>query len=161
MTFNYELTIATLLLLPGLLGVFLPLLPGLPYMLVIAILYGVVSQFTTLAGSELAILAAIVTASLIVDYLSGVLGAKWGGASSQTMIFGVIGLLIGTFLLPPFGGMIGLFAGVLLGELRRRRSNQEALRAATGSLIGTLAGMAINIVLALLFVGLFIFFSLR
>jgi len=152
------LLIAAGLMLPGLIGVLIPVLPGIPLMFLVALLFGFINRFTALTPGELGILFIIALASIVVDYLAGVLGAKYSGASAKALGAGVLGMIIGLIVLPPLGSFIGLFIGVLLVELRHR-TEREALKAATGSLIGTLAGMAINLILALLFIGLFLTFG--
>lgn len=152
------LAAAALLMIPGLVGLFIPILPGIPFMLLVAITYGAITSFTSLSGSEIGILAIIALASVAVDYLGGVLGAKFSGASAKALGAGFLGMIVGLFLLPPFGGLLGLFGGVLIAELRIK-NRHEALRAATGSLIGSLAGITINLLLAFVFIILFLTFA--
>lgn len=152
------LAAAVLLMIPGIIGLFIPVLPGIPFMLLVALTFGGVTTFSELTGNEIGILAIIAVASIAIDYLAGVLGAKYSGASARALGAGFLGMLIGLILLPPFGGLIGLFCGVLLVELRDR-TRHEALRAATGSLLGSLAGIVLNLLLAVLFLVLFLVFA--
>lgn len=153
--------LALFFMLPGLLGVLLPAIPGVPYMFVVALVFGFVDRFAHLTGRELGWLAALAILSLVVDYTAGLLGAKLGGASKKAAAAGFMGLLLGTLLLPPIGGFIGLFAGVLFAELTRGQDERQALKAATGSVLGSLAGIAINLGVGLLLALLFLFFALR
>lgn len=155
------LVIATALLLPGIAGVLLPMLPGIPYMWLVALGFGVVDRFVHLTGRDLGILAIIALLSFAVDYFAGVLGAKYGGAAARSMASGLIGLVIGVILLPPFGGLIGLFIGIMASELQMRRSRSQAVRAATSGLIGSVMGIGINFLLALIFVIAFIALAWR
>lgn len=150
-----------LLLLPGIVGVILPVLPGLAYMFVIALVFGSIDTFNHLRGWELGILGGVAGLSLVVDYSAGVLGAKWGGASKQALGYGFIGLIAGLILFPPFGGIVGLFGGILLAEMRQHKDKKRAVKAASGGVIGSVAGMAINLVLALIFIVCFTVFALR
>jgi uncharacterized protein YqgC (DUF456 family) len=152
---------AVALMLPGIVGVFIPVLPGIPLMFLVALLFGLVNKFQALTANELVILFCIALVSIAIDYLAGVLGAKYSGASSKALVAGFVGMIGGLFIFGPLGALLGLFAGVLLVELRASRPHTEALRAATGSLIGTVAGMLVNFVLALIFVGVFIAFAWR
>lgn len=149
-----------MLLLPGLAGILLPL-PGLPYMWMVAFIYAWMGHFNRLTWVELSWLAAVVVFSLITDALSGILGAKYGGAKKQSIFAGVCGLIIGLFLLPPFGGLLGMFLGVLIWEMYSKSSRKQALRAASTSLIGGVTGMIISLLLSLFFITLFLVFSLR
>ncbi len=149
-------TIFIILILPGLAGVFLPL-PSLLYMLAVALLFGFVNKFQHLSGVELGILSAIALISLLTDYFSGVLGAKYGGATKISLLLGILGFFIGTVAFPPFGGIAGIFLGIFLSEVFQGK-RWQALKAASGGVIGTLSGMVINLILAIFFLILFIIF---
>ncbi len=154
------LLVSVVALLPGLAGVLLPILPGLPYMFGITVVFGFIDQFSHLTGRELLILGILTLISVGVDYGSGVLGAKLGGASQKAMGWGLLGMLVGMILLPPFGGILGLFVGVMAAEIKNSHNQHRAIKAATGTLIGTFAGMTINVILALIFILLFVIFAL-
>lgn len=156
----YLIFVAILLMLPGLAGVLLPAVPGLPYMFLVALIFAIIDGFTHIRPYEVSILIGIVAISIAVDYMSGILGAKYGGASKQGLLSGLVGMLGGTIFFPPFGGIIGLFIGIFLAESYGRRTRQEALKAASGGVIGSVASIAINIVLGLIFIGLFAWFAL-
>ncbi len=142
-----------------LLGIGAALIPGIPailYMLIVAVVFGFVDNFSRLNKTELIILAVIYLISFLTDMFSGVLGAKYGGASFRSVLFGICGAILGTVLLPPFGGFIGLFAGVLLSELQKQRTHRQAVKAATYGVIGAVAGMIVNITLSFIFFAAFI-----
>lgn len=153
-----SIIIAVLLMLPGFVGVFLPALPGIPYMFLVALAFVAVDQFQHLSGWELVGLLGLTIVSVMVDYFSGTLGAKFGGASTRATTAGMIGMLAGLFLFPPLGGLIGMFIAVLYVELQGGTLH-KALRAAGGSLAGSLAGILVNLLLALSFIILFIFLA--
>jgi uncharacterized protein YqgC (DUF456 family) len=148
-------------MLPGLLGVFIPLIPGIPYMFVVALVFAFADRFQHLSGAELSLLAVIAIVSLVIDYLAGILGARAGGASKKALLFGFIGLILGVIVLPPFGGILGIFLGVLVAELAGGKTIRTAFKAGQGSVIGALTGIGINLVLALLSLVLFVIFALR
>lgn len=130
-------------------------------MLAIALLFEFFDKFKHLTWSDLAILGTIAIASVIIDHLSGILGAKYGGASKKALLFGLLGFIVGVITFPPFGGILGVFVGVLVAELLGKKSHKQAVKAATGSLIGLLTGIAINLILGLIFMGLFITLSIN
>lgn len=144
----------------GIFMVFVPMLPALLFMFVMATIFAVISGFATITFGQLAILFGIFVLSVLSDSLSGILGAVWSGASRRAIIFGILGALLGFILLPPLGGLVGIFVGVLVAELWQGKSEKRALKAATGSLIGTVAGMLINLILAISFFVLFLVFVL-
>lgn len=150
-----------ILLLPGLVGVILPILPGIPYMFVVALIFAVIDKFQHLTGNNLLVLGLIAGLSLMIDYFAGLLGARFGGASRKAILFGLTGLIAGLILLPPWGGIIGLFSGVLVAEVSIGRKHLQALKAAGGSLLGTLTGIIINLILSIAFLVLFIVWAIR
>lgn len=153
------LVLFSILLLPGLAGVFLPI-PGVAYMFLIALMFGFIDKFQHLTLNNLAVLAAILVVSTISDLVSGILGAKYGGANKRSLVMGTIGLIIGLFLLPPLGGLVGLFLGVFLSEVASNASKKAAIKAASGSLLGSIAGMIISLLLSLIFIALFVIMGL-
>jgi len=149
----------TLALLPGLIGVVIPVLPGIPVMFLVTLLFVAIDGLDRLTGANLAILLMLAVGSLVIDYTAGVLGAKYSGASSRAVGFGILGMIVGTFLLPPFGGLIGLFLAVLAVELKTG-SYRKAIKAASGSLAGTVLGILANLVIGITFIVLFVLFSI-
>jgi uncharacterized protein YqgC (DUF456 family) len=55
-------------------------------------------------------------------------------------------MLIGMFLLPPFGMLVGAFLGALVGEQSAGKKSNEALRAAWGVFVGTVVGILLKLV---------------
>ncbi|MEY2664266.1 MAG: hypothetical protein RIT04_74 [Candidatus Parcubacteria bacterium] len=155
--------VATIFLLPGIVMALVPGLPGLLYMFIIACIFGLVNSFVNLSGTEVGILAAIVGIAMLIDMFSGVVGAKWGGAHWSSLFSGIIGLVVGTFIIPIpiLGSLIGLFLGVLISEWYITRDMRKAQKAALGSLAGSAVGITANVIAAILFVSLFLFFVLR
>ncbi|KKU70749.1 MAG: hypothetical protein UX94_C0001G0038 [Parcubacteria group bacterium GW2011_GWA2_47_21] len=149
-----------LLMVPGLVFVFSPLMPAIPYMFVVAIVFGFIDGWQHVTLANFGILGLIVAFAVLIDHLAGLLGAKYGGASKKALAGGLAGLLTGTALLPPFGGFLGLFLAVFFIELINHRREKSAFRAALGALIGSATGVAANVFLAFLFIVLFLLFSL-
>lgn len=149
--------IAAILMIPGIIAIAF-MLPGIPYLFIVALIYGFIDHFARLSLKELLALGIIAVFSVIIDQLAGILGAHYGGARGKTFLYAIAGAIIGTLVLPPFGGFIGLFAGILIGELARKRTHAQAVKAATIGVIGTITGIAINIVLAVIFLTLFLVF---
>ena len=145
-----------ILLLAGLIGVTLRILPGASLMFVMTLVYAFLNHFQRLGITDIVILGAVALVAELIDYFSGVYGAKIFGASKAGIIGGMIGSMIGLFLLPPLGLFIGLVAGVALVELVIKKKNvRYSTRAAAGALIGSVAGLAINLILAITFIIIF------
>jgi hypothetical protein len=140
---------------------FIPMLPALSYMFVIALVFGLYDRFATLTGGEIVVLLAIVGVSVIVDHTAGLLGAKYGGAHTKSLLWGMLGAFIGLFTLPVLGSFIGLFFGVLVSELYYNKHHVKALKAASGAVLGSAAGVGINTILSIIFLLAFIALALK
>lgn len=156
-----EYAVAIVLLVPAIFMALIPMLPSLAYMFVIAILFGFVNGFEALTGKDLGILFAFVAVSFVVDSISGLLGAKYSGAHTKSLLWGIVGGILGTFIMPAFGSLIGLFAAVFFAEIYYQKTKAAAVKSASGALVGAAVGIATNVVLAIGFLATFIFLALR
>lgn len=152
---------AIVLLSAGVLLTLIPMFPALTYMFIIALAYGILDGFVALTGQNLLILFCLVVISFVIDHTAGALGAKYGGAHIKSMLWGILGAIVGTFVLPPLGTFIGLAFAVLAAELYYKKTTEQAVKAATGALLGSVVGVAVNLLLAIGFITAFIFFALR
>ncbi|WP_028782527.1 DUF456 domain-containing protein [Thalassobacillus devorans] len=73
-------------------------------------------------------------------------GTKWGERSAA------VGVIVGSFIIPPFGLIIVPFLAVLVVELLQQRSPKESIRASIGSLLGFLSGSVAKIVIQLIMI---------
>lgn len=153
------LCITVLVMLVGLLGTFLPLLPGIPLIWLAALGYSAVTGFYPVGWNVIFWFGVIMLASFAIDALAQAYGTKRYGASR----WGVVGSLVGTLLGFPLG-LIGLIFGPLAGafvfELLGGRHPEQALRAGIGSFLGFLGGSLIKVIMAAVMIGIFIFVAL-
>jgi len=143
-------------MLVGIIGSILPALPGPPISWVgILLLYfcqGIETNYWLLG---ITLIIAVVIG--ILDYIIPAKGTKYFGGSKYGIWGTNIGLVIGIFAPIPFGFIIGPFVGALVGELIYNFQEKErALKAATGSFLGFLAGTFMKVFVSLLFFGLFL-----
>ena len=151
------IVVAALLMIPGIIAIAF-MLPGVPYLFVVALIYGFIDHFNRLSLKELAILGALAILSVIIDQSAGLIAARYGGARGKTFLYGMAGAIIGTFIVPFFGGFIGLFLGIMIGEIIRKQHHVHAIKAATAGVIGSVTGITINIILGTIFLALFLVF---
>jgi hypothetical protein len=150
---------AVVLMLIGIVGIIIPAVPGIPLMALIVALYQIFTR--GLSTTTLIILGLITLISILIDYSSGVLGAKFSGANGKSTMLGIIGMFLAIGLFPPFGAIIGLFAGILAGELFFQKDAKKAIKAASGGAISAILGIAINLLLGLSFIAIFIINALK
>lgn len=105
----------------------------------------------------LGITLAVTLLLLILGYIIPAQGTKKYGGSKAGQIGTTLGLVLGIFIPIPMGILIGPFLGAFIGEVFfNGTESKQALKAAIGSFVGFLAGTFINILAALVFMGLFI-----
>jgi len=150
------LTILGLLfMIIGLIGSFLPILPGPPLSwigLLLLYLTNAIPDNWTFLGVTL-IIALLVFA---LDYIIPAIGAKRFGGTRAGMIGTTIGLIIGIIAPIPGGIVIGPFLGALIGELSNKADSATALKAAFGSFLGFITGTFIKFIVAVVYFGFFI-----
>lgn len=151
------LIIGFVFMLIGILGSFLPVLPGPPLSwigLLLLYLTKAIPNNWWVLGVTLAI-ALIVFA---LDYVIPAMGTKKFGGTRAGVIGTTIGLLIALVfpVLGPLGIIIWPFIGALAGELLNKADKKTATRAAFGSFLGFLTGTFLKFVVAIVYLGLFI-----
>ncbi|MFL1011028.1 DUF456 domain-containing protein [Flavisericum labens] len=147
--------IAALIMLLGILGSFLPVLPG-PLTSWVGLL---VVHFTDAIPTNKSFLVITLLIALFIwllDYIIPAMGTKRFGGSRYGMIGTTIGLIVGLIAPIPGGIIIGPFVGALIGELINKRDSKTATRAAFGSFIGFLTSTFIKFVVAVVYLGLFV-----
>ena len=151
------LILGFLFMLIGILGSFLPALPGPPVSwvgLFLLYLTKALPDDWTLLGITLAI--AIIVFAL--DYIIPAVGTKKFGGTRAGMIGTTLGLIVA--LIFPIFGIFGIiiwpFVGALVGELINKADSKTALKAAFGSFIGFLTGTFLKFVVTMVFLGIFL-----
>jgi uncharacterized protein YqgC (DUF456 family) len=151
------LIIGLLLCLIGIIGSFLPIIPG-PVTSWLGIL---LLNLTSVVEFNLNFVLITLTVAIsvgILDYLIPVLGVKKLGGTRSGQIGTTLGLIIALIILGPIGLIIGPFGGALLGEISTKKSLQDCIKPAFGAFIGVIAGSVIKFLISLSF--LFFYFDI-
>lgn len=136
--------IGILLLLLGIAGSFLPVLPG-PPLCYLALLLQQLKDVSPFSTGFLLFWGVLVILVSVLDYAVPVYGTKKFGGSR----YGVWGCMIGflaAFWMGPWGMVTGPFIGAFLGEVIAHKDSSRALRAAIGSFTGFLFGTLLKLV---------------
>ncbi len=149
------LVLGLILCLIGILGSFLPIIPGpVSSWLGILLLY---STSTVEFNLNFILITFTVAISVgFLDYIIPILGVKKLGGTRSGQIGTIIGLILCLILLGPIGIIIGPFIGALLGEMSTNKSFQDSLKPAFGSFIGVIAGSIIKFLISLSFLFFYI-----
>lgn len=147
-----------LLMLIGIIGSFLPILPGPPtgwVGLLLLYLTKVVAMDWWVLGITLGV-AIVIT---ILDYIIPAMGTKKLGGTRYGMWGTTIGLILGLLSPIPFGILIGAFLGAFIGEMiYDSKDTSRATKAAFGSFFGFLTSTFIKLTVSVIF---FVFFIVK
>ncbi len=153
----FLLILAFLFMLIGILGSFLPALPGPPVSWV-----GILLLYLTKAIPDdwmvLGITLAIAIIVFALDYIIPAVGTKKFGGTRAGMIGTTLGLIVALIfpILGIFGIIIWPFVGAFVGELINKADSKTALKAAFGSFIGFLTGTFLKFVVTMVYLGIFL-----
>jgi uncharacterized protein YqgC (DUF456 family) len=148
--------LAAVLVVVGVVGTVLPILPGVPIVFGGLLLAAWADRFAHVGTFTLVVLGVLTALALIVDFVAGVLGAKRVGASRYAVIGALLGTLVGIFFGLP-GLLLGPFAGALLGELVAGGSLRKATGVGVGAWLGFLVGTVAKLGICFAMLGLFAF----
>lgn len=137
------MVVGGLLLGLGVLGCFLPALPGPPLGFLALLVQQLRAEppFTTRFILVWLAIALVVT---LLDYWIPVYSTKKLGGTRAGMWGATVGLIVGLFL-GPWGLVIGPFFGAMAAELMNNQNSEVALKSALGSLVGFLLGTVLKL----------------
>jgi uncharacterized protein len=137
------LILGIILMILGIIGCLVPVLPGPPlsFLGLIFLHLSRFGQFTSPVLITLGIIAVVVT---VLDYIVPVWGTRRFGGSKYGTRGATIGLIVG-FFLGPLGMIIGPMVGAFVGEMIFKDDINYAVRAGFGSLLGFLMGIGLKL----------------
>jgi len=140
----------------GLAGAIFPILPGALAIYAAFFAYGLFFSFAPFGFWFWTIQTVIVVVLFVADYAVSAWGVKKYGGSKASVIGSTIGIMIGPFVIPAFGLIIGPLAGAVLGELIHGSSMGQAWKVGWGSMLGLFASTVVKVILQVAMVVLFI-----
>jgi uncharacterized protein len=126
----------------GLIGVIVPILPGILLIWLAILVYAILTGFQAISPFSFFIVSLIALVTGTSDIWMSLLGAKKGGASRRSMLYGILGSVVGfiagsVFIIGGlFGAVAGYAVGILLGEYQKQRDWNLALKASISGLAG-------------------------
>ena len=150
----FLLIIGLLFCITGLIGSFVPIIPG-PITSWLGLL---ILHFTSIAQLDYSFLLAtfiIAITVFLLDLIIPLIGLKKLGGTKKGIIGASIGLLIG-FFMGPIGILTGPFIGALSGELTNNLGFKKAIKASFGTMIGLLAGFIMKFFVSFIFFALYV-----
>jgi hypothetical protein len=138
------------LALAGLIGSFLPFLPGSLFIFAAGLLPYCLLNPSPISLWGIVWLTILLILSYVIDTLSGFVGARWFGASGWGITGAAIGSLIGLFFFP-IGIILGPLAGGFLFEkIFAKKRTQDAAKSTAGNLVGTGIGLLLRLLVSII-----------
>lgn len=128
--------VTQIVMLLGLLGLVVPIYPGLVVMWLGGLGYGIVQGFNPLGWAMFALMTILMLIGTVTDNILMGAGAKKSGASWTGIGMALLAGLLGTLLFPPLGGLIAAPLAVLGYEYWRQKDWQKAWAALRGLALG-------------------------
>ena len=143
------MVLAIILMVGGIAGCVLPILPGAPlaYAGLLLLHFTGLAHFST---AQLIVWLIVVVVIQVVDYITPLLGSKYSGGTSFGNRGCVAGTLLGLFFMP-WGIILGPFLGAVAGEMMGGSDFPHAVRAGIGTLIGFLLGTLLKVIVCFYF----------
>ncbi len=143
------LVLAIILLVVGVLGCILPIIPGPPLSFggLLLIHFTKFAEYTTNFLVFFAVLAIVVT---LLDYFVPIWGTRRFGGTKYGSWGATIGVVLGLFFFPPIGIILLPFVGAIVGETIKGSDFNASLRAGFGSFLGFLLGTGLKLITSLI-----------
>jgi uncharacterized protein YqgC (DUF456 family) len=148
--------LAFVVMVIGLIGTFVPGIPGAPLIFIAAVGHKLYFGEQSVSYLALGLMVFFMLLSLVLDLLASVLGAKKLGATWRGMLGAVIGAMVGVFFNLP-GLILGPLLGAFLFEWAAGREWRESAKAGGGALLGLVFGAIGRIGCCVVMIAIFVF----
>jgi uncharacterized protein len=133
-----------LLIIIGLVGIVVPVLPGL--LLVLGgVLVWALTEGSALAWSIFAVSVVVTVVGYVLQYTLPGRRMRERGVSSSTMVLAMALGIVGFFVIPVVGAVVGFVLGIFVVELGRSRDGSQAWTRTKHALVGVLHSMGIEL----------------
>jgi uncharacterized protein YqgC (DUF456 family) len=150
-----EILVAAVLIVVGIVGVVVPVLPGLVLVLA-GIAVWSVPRGDALGWSVLGIAVAVVVVGSVVKYLVPGKKLRDAGVPGRSIALGAVLGIVGFFVIPVVGLFIGFVLGIYLAELARLKESSLAWPSTRGALGAVGWSILIELVTGLIAAGVWI-----
>lgn len=147
-------TLCAALILLGLAGTVLPMLPGTVLVWGGIVLGAWIDDFTRVSMTTVVVVSVLALLAWGLDYVAGLIGARKAGASKEALVGAAVGTVLGLFM-----GLVGVLfmplVGAATGEYLAQKDQARALHVGVATWIDIMVGLIAKVVLAFIMVGIF------
>lgn len=133
----------------GLAGILFPLLPG-TLLIWVAIAAWAYLEHTTVSWVVLGVATALLGAGILVKYLWPAKRMRAADVNGRTLTAGAVLGIVGFFVIPVAGLLVGFVLGVYLAELVQRRDQRRAWASTVHAVKGVALSVGVELMAALL-----------
>jgi len=152
--FNFLWVVSAVLIVSGLAGTVLPLLPGTLLVWSGLLLGAWIDDFSRVSVGTVVFITFLSALAWALDFVAGLIGAKRAGASRLALVGAAVGTVIGLMM-----GLIGVLfmplIGAAIGEFVAQKDQQRAAKVALATWLGMMLGMVAKVVISFVMVGVF------
>ena len=147
--------LSAVLVLLGLAGTVLPVLPGTLLVWLGLLLGAWIEDFARVSVGTMVLITFLALFASALDFVAGLMGAKRAKASKLALVGAAVGTIVGIFM-----GLVGVLfmplIGAAMGEYWAQKNHQRAARVALSTWLGIMLGMIAKIVIAFIMLGIFL-----
>ncbi|MEO7060752.1 MAG: DUF456 domain-containing protein [Lapillicoccus sp.] len=136
--------VTALLMFVGLVGIVVPLVPGLPLVVAATALWAS-ERGDGRAWVIVGVAVVLYALGVVMRYVLPERRMRRAGVGTPTLLLAVVVAIVGFFILPVVGAPLGFVLGIFLAELARRRDRRVAWTATRSALAGVLTSMGIEL----------------
>lgn len=140
-----ELALVAAVMAAGLVGVVVPLLPGLLLIWAAGLWWALADGGGPARWTVLGVMAALLVAGTVAKYVLPARSAAARGAPATTLLVGAAGAVAGFFVIPVIGLVIGGVAGIFLAELVRLGNGRQAMITTWAALVAIGVGILVEL----------------
>jgi uncharacterized protein YqgC (DUF456 family) len=133
------------LVVVGIVGVILPVLPGLLLIWAAGLWWAIGDGGGAGHWFVFAVMSVLLVGGLSAKYVLPAKATSDGGARFGTLAIGVVGAVAGFFLIPVLGVLVGFVVGVYLAEFARLRDARAAWRSTRTVLVAIGIGLLVEL----------------
>ena len=150
----FLIVLGALLLIFGLVGCFVPMIPGPPLAFFGLVVVGCCTSIE-FSWSQYAWWLFLTVVATVLDFVVPMIGTRTFNSSKWGTRGSLIGTILGLFFLPA-GIILGPFLGAIIGEMVGGMGSSQGLKSGFGSLVGFVFGTAPKFAICAYFIYVFI-----
>lgn len=152
--------LTSLLMLVGLAGVIVPLLPGTTLILLAAIIHKLVLPMDV-SWNVIGFVTVFWLLSVIADFAGVLIGTRWFGGSRWGMAGASGGAFLGIFFSLPALILGTIFGAMAAEKWLAKKTGRQSMRAGMGAAVGFVLSTIARLACAVVMIGLFLFAALQ